>query len=48
MISLLNQASVNPALSTLIEQLDNHIAKSMASARLSDSLNGKEEISEED
>ncbi|MUP39177.1 DUF6261 family protein [Labilibaculum euxinus] len=47
MISLLNQATANPVLSTLIEQLDNHIAKSMASARLSYSLNEKEEISEE-
>lgn len=47
MISLLNQVTANPALSTLIEQLDNHIARSMSRARLSYSLNGKEEISEE-
>lgn len=48
MISLLNQATVNPALSTLVEQLDIHILKSMTSARLSYTLNEKEEISEED
>tara|TARA_R110001583_G_scaffold61148_1_gene181046 strand:+ start:7221 stop:7955 length:735 start_codon:yes stop_codon:yes gene_type:complete len=47
MIELQNQATANPALKDLIEQINNHIAKSMASARLSNSLNEKEDLVEE-
>lgn len=47
MISLLNEATANPDLATLVEQLNNYISKSMTSARLSNTLHEKEEISEE-
>jgi hypothetical protein len=47
MIDLQEQATGNPVLSDLIEQLNNHISKSMSNARLSHSLNEKEDPSEE-
>lgn len=47
MIRLQEEAMDNPALSDLVAQLNKHISKSMASARLSHSLNDKEEPSEE-
>lgn len=43
MIDLQEQATGNPILRNLIEQLNNHISKSMSNARLSYSLNKKEE-----
>jgi hypothetical protein len=47
MISLQEQSTGNPTLTDLIEQLNNHISKSMSNARLSHSLNNKEESSAE-
>ncbi|RUT79190.1 DUF6261 family protein [Ancylomarina longa] len=46
MISLQEQASENPAITELIDQLNNHISKSMSSARLSNSSKNKEEETE--
>ncbi|MFA9371886.1 MAG: DUF6261 family protein [Labilibaculum antarcticum] len=47
MISLQVQATANPVLVNLIDQLNNHISKSMSNARLSHSLNDKEETIKE-
>ncbi|WP_461643836.1 DUF6261 family protein [Labilibaculum euxinus] len=48
MIELQQTASENPAISILIDQLNNHISKSVANARLSHSLTGNETEAEKE
>lgn len=48
MIELQQTASENPAFDTLVDQLNNHISKSMANARLSHSLNENDEKADQE
>lgn len=48
MIELQQTAIENPAIDTLIDQLNNHISKSMANARLSHSLNENDDEADQE